>query len=238
MSECRTDVSVCYQPIPSVTLQRSQGEYDTTIYLSYDCVVFALAFGGGGAEMERDMNSLLQIWDLDEMDLTYMASSSYTPSDSSVDAPLQTRQTEGVKYCDSCHALNVHDANWCIECGVSVNKSTVKRLQSAKVDKDRIKHLETGCMILPGSQGHYEAKKIFSDDPVIKSHVVTELSKRHWETSKFFARNKPISGKMVRDFERSLYNSEIPSLDLLDCSPRPPILRQKYHSHSDHCKVC
>lgn len=188
----------------------------------------------GGAEIEmsasgRDINNLLEIWDLDEVDLTYRTPIHLNSSHSSVNCrPLQREYQSGVKYCGSCHALNDCNANWCIECGLSLlgrHESTtmaVERLQSTNVGefaqskgsddctcKDPISHLETAdIMILPSSiASHSEASatKIAFVDPIVMSQ------ERHWETSKTFGRKKPIPirSKILQGFERSMYKSEV-----------------------------
>ena len=40
------------------------------------------------------------------------------------------------KCCNSCNTLNMHDANWCIECGVSLlSTGSTEKLQLAEVER-------------------------------------------------------------------------------------------------------
>lgn len=200
------------------------------------------------------MEDILKIWELDEVDVNIKDLKFL----SSPDKPTTTLATanEGTKsqclvdhkHCASCHACNVLDANWCIECGCAM----IEKNSSAVIDRS-----EKACGIL---QTNFEVDEMYNVDhkhsrphsngDVIPStltddYKVTEKASeqqdhhfhigqrtRHWETSKFYAWRKPRS-KPIHNLLNSNKYSVMPSLDMLDIDST-----EHYKVISMNCNNC
>lgn len=131
-------------------------------------------------DCERDLNSLLQIWDLDEVDTKSEYQSLLTAS--ATDDPVSMKNgCQGVtKHCSSCYALNVHDANWCIECGVSFltsSRTTVKESES---------YSQTHCESVKKS---FSSKRTKQKIDQMVTPITDSIPKQYWEASIFYSQS-------------------------------------------------
>lgn len=144
------------------------------------------------------IDNLLQIWDLDKEDLESIApdlcygTCSSSPLCGMLEAEASKCDSESTgRCCGSCHALNLCDANWCIECGVSL--LGLQKFQS--VEKARERPYESNVM--PAQCECFLPDDCDCDVTATSLTQSNKSPKRHWETSGFYAWRKPASRRPV-----------------------------------------